>query len=137
MVLRFEIGISGPPRAASPHRNYAIASIPGLAAVKARIKEELQKSVGEDVELDDLPDLVHMGSVEDFWASFEWSAGGLLHAHIAFWMVGAPRLDKIIVPKETGANVIEVEVKHEDDCVAVPQEGAVTLSTTSCPSFCS
>ena len=50
-----------------------------------------------------------------------------MHVHIAFWMVGAPRLDKIIVPKEKGANVIEVEVKHEEDSEAKPTQEAADL----------
>ena len=50
--------------------------------------------------VEDMPDLVHYGVVDDHYASFEWSEGGMIHAHIAFWIVGAPRIDKIEVPRE-------------------------------------
>ena len=62
-------------------------SIPGLATVKRRIQEELQRKLGEAVEVDDIPDLLDMGCVDDFYASFEWSDGGLVHVHIAFWTI--------------------------------------------------
>ena len=65
--------------------------------------------------------------MEDFWATFEWSPGGMLHAHIAFWMVGAPRLDKIIVPKEKGDNIIEVRLANEDDIEPKPTQEAANL----------
>ena len=29
--------------------------------------------------------------------SFEWSSGAMLHAYMAFWVIGAPRIDKIEV----------------------------------------
>ena len=102
-------------------------SIPGLAAVKEKLKAELCKNIGEDVEIDELLDLLFLGSMEDFWATFEWSPGGMLHAHIAFWMVGAPRLDKIIVPKEKGDNVIEVRLAHEEDSEPKPTQEAANL----------
>ena len=79
------------------------------------------------MDFDALPDLLYIGRMDDFDASFEWSPGGLVHVHIAFWMVGAPRLDKIIVPKEKGDDIIEIEVEHEDNCSALPQEEAATL----------
>ena len=72
-------------------------SIPGLPALHARIQAELARKLGEEVDLDALPDLTHMGLVDDFYASFAWSDGGILHAHVALWMVGAPRIDKIQV----------------------------------------
>ena len=64
-------------------------SIPGSPALHARIQAELARKLGEEVDLDALPDLTHMGLVDDFYASFVWSDGGILHAHIALWMVGA------------------------------------------------
>ena len=50
--------------------------------------------------MEELTDLQHFGSVDDFYASFEWSNGGLVHVHIALWIVGSPRIDKVLVPKE-------------------------------------
>ena len=51
----------------------------------------------------------------------------MLHAHIAFWMVGAPRLDKINVPKEKGDNIIEVRLANEDDSEPKPTQEAANL----------
>ena len=48
----------------------------------------------------DLPDLEQYGKVTDYYASLEWSAGGLVHAHIALWIVGSPRIDKVETPLE-------------------------------------
>ena len=66
-------------------------SVPGLADIKARMKAELERKLGETVDVDELPDLLHMGCADDFYASFEWSDGSILHVHICFWMVGAPQ----------------------------------------------
>ena len=46
------------------------------------------------------PDQMHFGQVDDYYMSYEWSEGGMIHAHMAFWVVGAPRIDKIEVPRE-------------------------------------
>ena len=63
--------------------------------------------LGVDVDVDDVPDVQLFGHVDDHYATFEWSEGGMIHAHMAFWIVGAPRIDKIAVPraKEDGACV--------------------------------
>ena len=73
-------------------------NVPGLAEVKRRLQTTLREKIGQDVSIDSLPDLKSMGHVDDFYASFEWSSGGMLHAHMAFWIVGSPRIDKVVVP---------------------------------------
>ena len=61
--------------------------------------------VAEQLEAEDLTKDLHIvslslpsyGKVHDYWASFEWSAGGMVHIHIALWIIGAPRIDKVVM----------------------------------------
>ena len=64
--------------------------------------------------------------MDDFYASLEWSAGGLIHAHIAFGIVGAPRIDKVVVPAESKAGVVEVDATAAD-AIVLPQEQAANV----------
>ena len=73
--------------------------VPGLEEAKAKLQEELCKRLGVEVLVEDLPDLRKFWHVDDLYASFEWSAGGMIHTHMAFWVIGAPRIDKIQVPQ--------------------------------------
>ena len=101
-------------------------AVPGLTKTKQRICDSIKEKLGIDVDVDDLriPDLLHFGYVDDFWLSFEWSAGGIMHAHIAFWIVGSPRIDKIDLPKEKSEDVIEVDASTEDCRVLAHEEAA-------------
>ena len=87
----------------------------------------LHAKVGPGIDAHELPDVQHLGTVDDFYASFEWSDGGLVHVHIALWIVGAPRIDKVVVPKEDlDEGYVEIEVPIEGDTV-LPQEQAASL----------
>ena len=99
---------------------------PGLPTVRGRMEELLRSKVGEDIDVDQVTDLQHLGEVDDFYASYEWSDGGLVHVHIALWIVGSPRIDKVIVPKERGDDLVEIEVPIHGETV-LPQEEAATL----------
>ena len=101
-------------------------SVPGLDKLRERIEAELVRKLGDAIKLDETPDLVHMGLVDEFYASFEWSDGGILHAHIAFWMIGAPRIDKIQVPREKEENVVEIDA-NEDESTALANDEAANL----------
>ena len=68
---------------------------PGLEAVKTRLQEELERKLGAEVQVDQILELEDLGCVDDFYASFEWSGGGIVHVHMALWIVGAPRIDKV------------------------------------------
>lgn len=100
--------------------------MPGKDEVKRRLQTALRERLGQEVDIDSLPDLVFMGHVDDFYASFEWSSGGMLHAHMAFWIVGSPRIDKVIVPKEQGDQVVEITATCDTD-VVLPQTEAANL----------
>ena len=102
-------------------------STPGLDSVKARMTEHLRGQVGPGIEIEELPDLQLLGTVDDFYASFEWSDGGMVHIHIALWIVGAPRIDKVIVPKENvDEGFVEIKAPIEGETV-LPQEEAACL----------
>ena len=104
---------------------------PGLGQVKARMTQHLRAKVGTGIVVEELPDLQHFGSVDDFYASFEWSDGGLVHVHIALWIVGSPRIDKVLVPKEhdeedSEGAYVEIAVPIDGETV-MPQEDAASL----------
>ena len=110
------------------------ADVPGLEAAKARLKDELERKLGVEVEVDEIPDLRDYGLVDDFYVSFEWSDGGMIHAHMAFWIVGAPRIDKVEVPKEEieeidGKQVVEIEALPEGATVLPQSEAADSMAT--------
>ena len=98
--------------------------MPGKDAVKRRLQTALRERLGQEVDIDSLPDLVFMGHVDDFYASFEWSSGGMLHAHMAFWIVGSPRIDKVITPKERDDGTVVVEPELDTDVQLTQTEAA-------------
>ena len=109
------------------------AEVPGLEDAKATLKEELRCRLGVDVDVEEIPDLAKFGHVDDVYASFEWSSGGLVHVHMALWVVGAPRIDKIEVPREKqdekGGNAwMEIEVAPEGVTVVPQSEAADRLA---------
>ena len=101
----------------------------GREEAMATLSAQLQEKLGVDVSVEDLPDLQYYGCVDDFYATMEWSSRGLLHTHIAFWIVGAPRLDKVVVPTATKSDSVEIDVTPED-AVVLPQEEAANLMAT-------
>ena len=94
---------------------------PGLGTAKARMTEHLRSKVGPGIAGDELPDLQNLGVADDFYASFEWSDGGIVHVHIALWIVGSPRIDKVQVPKEqqeeSEGNFVEIDVPIDGETV--------------------
>ena len=104
--------------------------VPGRADVQRKIEAELVSRTGLDISVDDVPDVRHFGQVDDWYATFEWSEGGIVHVHMAFWVVGAPRIDKVDVPcgQKGGSDGIEIHVPLPGQH-AVPQaEAADRLS---------
>ena len=74
--------------------------VPGLADAQQKLEAELVSRTGLAISVDNAPDVRHFGEVDDWYATYEWSDGGIIHAHMAFWVVGAPRIDKVEVPRE-------------------------------------
>ena len=61
--------------------------VPGRQEAMTCLESALQQKLGLHVSVSDLPDLQYYGYVDDFYATLEWSAGGLIHTHIALWIV--------------------------------------------------
>ena len=86
--------------------NAAIQSkaVPDVAAAKALLERQFAESLGTahaDFVLHQPDD---WGTVDDYWATYEWSEGGLIHLHIAFWIVGSPRIDVVKIAQASDAD---------------------------------
>ena len=99
--------------------------VPGLGDAQRKIEAELVSRTGVDISVGGTPDLRRFGQVDDWYVVYEWSEGGIIHAHMAFWVVGAPRIDKIEVPREQAGESggIEIDVPLPGQH-AVPQAEA-------------
>ena len=73
--------------------------VPGRGDAQQKIEAQLRSRMGGDISVADIPDLHHFGQVDDSYTTFEWSEGGIIHAHMGLWVVGAPRIDKIEAPR--------------------------------------
>ena len=69
-------------------RQLRSTEVPGLELTKERVRTNLEQKLGIPISVDDVtvPDLRHFGLVDDYWLSYEWSDGGIIHAHIALWI---------------------------------------------------
>lgn len=87
--------------------------------------------MGKPIGVHDLkiPDLHKFGHVDDYRLSYEWSKGGVIHAHIAPWIVGSPRIDLNNVPREVSKGVIEVEIDSEDVRVVEHKQDATHMAS--------
>ncbi len=74
-------------------RQLKSADVPGFELTKERVRKNLEQKLHTRVSVDDasFPDLRHFGHVDDYWLSYEWSDGGIIHAHIALWITFAIR----------------------------------------------
>ena len=85
--------------------------VPGRGDAQQKIEAALGSRMGLDISVTDIPDLRHSGHVDDSCTSFEWSEGGMIHAHMAVWVVGAPRIVKIEAARERGGGSGGVEIE--------------------------
>ena len=58
--------------------------VPGIEEAKAKLQEELRNRLGVDFVVEDIPESSKFGHVDDEYVTFEWSSGGMIHAHMAF-----------------------------------------------------
>ena len=78
--------------------------VPSKKEAMAAVQRELASELGDDstsfkeLELDE-----DWGRVDDWWACYERSGGGLLHVHVCLWIQGALRIDKVKTGVATGA----------------------------------
>ena len=107
-------------------RQLQSAQVPGLEATMECVRKSLEKKSGEPIALDELtiPDLQVVGHVDDYWLSYEWSEGGVMHAHSTLWIVGSPRIDLKNVPRELSKGAIEVGSDSKDVRVLACEEAA-------------
>ncbi|CAK0867486.1 unnamed protein product [Prorocentrum cordatum] len=92
---------------------------PGRADAQQKVEAELAPRTGVDISVDDIPDLSHFGQ------------GGINHAHMAFWVIGAPRIDMVEAPREPapGSAGVEIEAPLSGQH-AVPQAQAADRSAS-------
>lgn len=103
--------------------------VPGREAAQEKLASNLTARLGFDVRVDELPDLELFGRVDDYYATFEWSEGGMIHAHMAFWIVGAPRIDKIAVPRAQGdGSFVQIDAAPPGAEVVAEAEAADRLA---------
>ena len=93
--------------------------VPGATTSREAIRQELAACLGEDVDKDSIATEGNFGEVDDYYATFEWSAGGMVHVHVSFWIVGSPRIDKVVIgqcgceaDKGMAGNGVTPEVKE-------------------------
>ena len=53
----------------------------------------------------------------------------MVHVHIALWIVGAPRIDKVLVPESEQMDFEEVDWEAEDQVILNDGEAATVLAT--------
>jgi hypothetical protein len=63
-------------------------AVPGKVAAEATLQAELLKAAGDSSIQDvHLRTDVDFGRVDDWWSTFAWSGGGMVHVHVAFgWL---------------------------------------------------
>jgi len=101
-----------------------------LQALKS-LHEEIREAFGPDhAMLNSLQTQGSYGEVDDWWATFEWSSGGMVHVHIAFWIVASPRIDKVLIStEETVSDAAITLVWDEDASVVLNDDAAARVLT--------
>ena len=85
--------------------------VPGRGDAQQKIDAQLRSRMGCDISVADILELRHFGQVDDSYTTFEWSEGGIIHVHMALWVVGAPRIDKIEALREQPKRSAGVEIE--------------------------
>lgn len=95
-ALRLELSVR--LLAALVTQTMTCANIPGREAYADLLQQEMRRRLGDTFEQLKFDESVAaIGRVDDYWASYEWSGGGMVHVHVALWITGSPRVDKVIV----------------------------------------
>ena len=111
------------------------SEVPGKAAAldlnrKVRAESAVRTGLAEeDFLLDDFQLEADYGRVDESYATFEWSAGGMVHVHIALWISGSPRIDKVSIPSSKTDAAKEVHLDTEDRVELEHGEAANRLAT--------
>ena len=78
--------------------------VPGLQDAKGMLAQVLSSHLVDDDAVDSISDYRFLGQVDDYYATYEWSEGSMIHEHMAFWVFGALRIDKIEAPSDNSKN---------------------------------
>jgi hypothetical protein len=99
---------------------------------KDTLRKELQRYLGDTFdETSFQASFRAMGRVDDFWASFEWSSGGMVHVHVAFWITGSPRVDKVVAQSPHGATPDDGDRDGGRE-ILLDDDGDVVLTDAQC-----
>ena len=92
--------------------------------------EEFHCSVTPDTQA--LPKLSEQTEVDDWYASFEWGSGGIVHVHVVLWVKGAPRIDAVLRPDEQGnLPALNSEDVKSGDVVVLDEDVAHIMASFS------
>ena len=111
------------------------SEVPGKAGAldmnrKVRAESAVRTGLAqEDFLLDDFQLEADYGRVDESYATFEWSAGGMVHVHIALWISGSPRIDKVSTPSSKADVAKELHLDTEDRVELEQGEAANRLAT--------
>ena len=107
--------------------NLSIVSLASEAI--ASFQQELREAIGSEA-ISASCTTARYGRVDDWWATFEWSSGGMVHVHIAFWIVSFPRIDKVLLSSEHNAGSHETVLVWDDDASVVLKDDAAARALT-------
>jgi hypothetical protein len=110
-------------------RNIGGDIVPGKAEAMQAMQQELDAVFDPSSITVSSADFQY-GKVDDWWATFEWSSGGMVHVHIAFWIVASPRIDKIVMSSELDPVAKETIVLWDEDASVVLQDDAAAKVLT-------
>ena len=102
-------------------RNIAGDVIPGKLEAMTALQQELEGFCEPSSVTCSSFDL-QAGKVDDWWATFEWSSGGMAHVHIAFWIVASPRIDKIVMSSGPAPGATETTLVFDEGASVVLQD---------------
>jgi len=103
--------------------------VPPKKEAMAAVQRELASELGDDsTSFNELQLDADWGRVDEWWACYEWSGGGLVHVHVCLWIKGAPRIDKVKTGVVTGA--VEETLWTEDGQVDLSGDAAAKASNS-------
>jgi hypothetical protein len=106
--------------------------IPGSGAYADFLRQEMRQHLGDAFEEVTFErSIAAIGRVDDYWASYEWSAGGMVHVHVALWITGSPRVDKVLAQEPSAASPDETDRKRGRE-ILLEDRGYVVLTDTQC-----
>ena len=66
--------------------------------------------------------------VDDWYASYEWGSGGIVHLHVVLWIKGAPRVD-VAVKLGSGGDMPLMEPPDESKTIVLEEDVATIMAS--------